>query len=331
MAEKLILHAALGGLIAQARGESFASGAIAGGVAEGLTPIANGLLADFVSSRFDASDLSGAGSQLKIGTAQIIGLIAAGVAGGNPVTGSLIGGTAEKYNDQGFHLDPTNSFDDDELPIAEKSEDPRVKGSLLLLGLIPGFWTEELAAGIGGFLSRNFPSVFGMFSEATEGTATPGSIGGTVDTGVGAGEAPTGGAVGSANEIPPGMTRPFRPLNPDYPPDESVVEAMGSENIQKMSGCKSTDCSEIAEKLLDAAGGKGKIIEVRPNVPGSLETFENGELEGGQVYHQVYTDGKYVYDPRLSSEPIPQGDWIQHIRGMNPRGVTISDKLGGLK
>lgn len=187
------------------------------------------------------------------------------------MTGSLIGGTAEKYNDQGFHLDPTNSFDDDELPIAEKPEDPRVKGSLLLLGLIPGFWTEELAAGIGGFLSRNFPNVFGMFSEATEGTMTSGSIGGTVDTGVGTGEAST----------------PFRPLNPDYPPDESVVEAMGSENIQKMSGCKSTDCSEIGEKLLDAAGGKGKIIEVRPHVPGSLETFENGELEGGQVYHKV--------------------------------------------
>ncbi|NGF45243.1 hypothetical protein, partial [Enterobacter hormaechei] len=111
-----VLHAALGGLIAKARGESFASGAIAGGVAQGLTPIANGLLAEYVSSRFEAADLSAAGSQLKIGTAQIIGLIAAGAAGGNPETGSLIGGTAEKYNDQGFHLDPTDQFNDDGLP-----------------------------------------------------------------------------------------------------------------------------------------------------------------------------------------------------------------------
>ncbi len=51
----------------------------------------------------------------------------------------------------------------------------------------------------------------------------------------------------------------------------------------------------------------------------------------GQAYHQVYTDGRYVYDPRLSSQPIPKGDWEQHIKGMNPDGVTISDKLQGLR
>ncbi|HBP5363692.1 TPA: adhesin, partial [Pseudomonas aeruginosa] len=34
---------------------------------------------------------------------------------------------------------------------------------------------------------------------------------------------------------------------------------------------------------------------------------------------------------RLSSQPIPKGDWEQHIKGMNPDGVTISDKLEGLR
>ncbi|MGE8179862.1 DUF637 domain-containing protein, partial [Pseudomonas fluorescens] len=100
LAEKLVLHAVLGGLISKASGQDFASGAIAGGVAEGLAPLANAMLADYVSTHFDANDLSLQGSQAKIATAQIIGLLAASMAGGNAATGSLIGGAGEKYNNE---------------------------------------------------------------------------------------------------------------------------------------------------------------------------------------------------------------------------------------
>lgn len=131
--------------------------------------------------------------------------------------------------------------------------------------------------------------------------------------------------------IPPGMDRPFRPVNPEFPPNKTVVDAMDSPQIQKMTSCGGTDCSEIADKLLAAAGGKGKIIEVRPSERYNLNLYESGREVQGQAYHQVYTDGRYVYDPRLSSQPIPKGDWEQHIKGMNPDGVTISDKLEGLR
>jgi filamentous hemagglutinin len=147
----------------------------------------------------------------------------------------------------------------------------------------------------------------------------------------------TGGSTGSgAGEkieefIPPGMDRPFRPVNPEYPPNQSVVDAMESTKIRNMVGCDGTDCSGIAIKLFDAAGGKGKVIEVRPSQAGNLNLYENGAKESGQFYHQVYTDGRYVYDPRLSSRPVPKGDWEKHIKGMNPDGVTISDKLKGLR
>ncbi|WP_223473007.1 MULTISPECIES: filamentous hemagglutinin N-terminal domain-containing protein [unclassified Pseudomonas] len=104
-AQAMFLHAALGGLISVASGESFASGAIAGGVAEGLTPVANEILAQHVSEYFNANDLSEQGSQAKITTAQIIGLLSAAMAGGNPGTGSLIGGAGEKYNSQGHYDD----------------------------------------------------------------------------------------------------------------------------------------------------------------------------------------------------------------------------------
>lgn len=37
-------------------------------------------------------------------------------------------------------------------------------------------------------------------------------------------------------------------------------------------------------------------------------------------------------DPLTPSfNPIPKGDWEQHIKNINPGGVSISDKLKGLK
>lgn len=62
-----------------------------------------------------------------------------------------------------------------------------------------------------------------------------------------------------------------------------------------------------------------------------MKLFEHGKVVDnsghGFVYHQVFTDGKYVYDPRLSSSAVPKGDWTQMIRGLNPgaliKGVLI--------
>jgi len=122
----------------------------------------------------------------------------------------------------------------------------------------------------------------------------------------------------------PGQKRPFRPTNPDFPPNKAVVDAMENPLIQKMTQCENADCSEIASKLFGVARGNGKILEVRPSEKGKLTIFENGSLEPGQYYHQVYTDGKYIYDPRLSPSPIPKGDWVKHIKEINPGGGVKS-------
>lgn len=122
----------------------------------------------------------------------------------------------------------------------------------------------------------------------------------------------------NAGDIPPGMSRPFRSINNNFPPDAAVLDAMMGAAIESMKSCRNSDCSEIAEKLLVAANGKGKIIEVGPKNHGSLAVYENGKIEADFIYHQVYTDGRYVYDPRLSNNPVPLGDWEQHMKGMNP-------------
>lgn len=92
--------------------------------------------------------------------------------------------------------------------------------------------------------------------------------------------------------------------------------AMHSPQLKQMvKACDQSDCAEIASKFLESAGGKGMILEARPKNSGKLDIYENNDLTVNDFYHKVYTDGRYVYDPRLSATPIPKGDWEMHMRG----------------
>ena len=98
-----------------------------------------------------------------------------------------------------------------------------------------------------------------------------------------------GKGTGATSEILEGLNKPVRPVNFEFPPNQTVADALVSDRFKNLAKCSGMDCSEIAEKLLDVAGGKGKIIEVRPKNKGQLNVFENGRIEPGQYYHQVYT------------------------------------------
>ncbi|MDS0797392.1 hypothetical protein NUV26_35095, partial [Burkholderia pseudomultivorans] len=127
-----------------------------------------------------------------------------------------------------------------------------------------------------------------------------------------------------------GMDRPLRNPNADFPPDKNVVDAMKNPTLQNMvRDTHCGDCSDIASYLYNSSKGNGQILEVAPSVRGTLNVYENGSISGNQFYHQVYTDGKYVYDPRVSSTPIPKGDWLQMINNHNPGGISISVVRGG--
>jgi hypothetical protein len=119
----------------------------------------------------------------------------------------------------------------------------------------------------------------------------------------------------------PGVDIPFRKVNPKYPANQDVLrESRALQN--KVKEYPNYDCSEIAEDLLKAAHGKGKIIEVLPSGKRKdLTLYELGERQDGFDYHQVYTDGQYVYDPRVSSDAIPKGDWEIMIRSLNPEAI----------
>lgn len=83
-----------------------------------------------------------------------------------------------------------------------------------------------------------------------------------------------------------------------------------------------TDCSEIAEDLYNAAGKTGDILRVEPAEPGPNLTVTEGGQQVNYMYHEVYTDGSHVFDPRFGPDPIPIQEWETTIMGDNP-GATI--------
>ncbi|WNP29193.1 S-type pyocin domain-containing protein [Morganella morganii] len=130
----------------------------------------------------------------------------------------------------------------------------------------------------------------------------------------------------------PGLNRPARDASSDYPPNQAVLDKMNDPKYQDLLNNDNYDCSEIADRLLEAADGAGYIIEVQPvDKFGEITILENGVSKADMTYHQVYTDGKYIYDPRLSKQAIPKGDWEKHIKSMNnDNPFIISNKPKGL-
>jgi filamentous hemagglutinin len=94
-AGKILMHAVLGGALSAAQGGDFKTGALAGAAAEGLTQLTTDALGRYLDDRFATDD------QFKIGTAQIIGVLAGALGGSDDAaTASWVAGNAERYNQQ---------------------------------------------------------------------------------------------------------------------------------------------------------------------------------------------------------------------------------------
>lgn len=114
----------------------------------------------------------------------------------------------------------------------------------------------------------------------------------------------------------------FRDPNPSFPASEAATEAMRSAPIGG-----NIDCSEVAAFILRETGGEGKIINFTSRNDPVINIPENsGRTVTEYRYHDVYTDGRYVYDPVMRSDPIPYGDFERAIRLLNPgKKLIIQD------
>jgi filamentous hemagglutinin len=114
----------------------------------------------------------------------------------------------------------------------------------------------------------------------------------------------------------PGIDKPFTSPT-GQPPNPKALVAMGRITISQ-----GIDCSEIAEDILSGASSQGLVLRVEPSVGNQLILLEEGELRREFFYHEVYTDGKYVFDPRLSSQPVLLEEWKILMEYLNP-GMII--------
>lgn len=81
------------------------------------------------------------------------------------------------------------------------------------------------------------------------------------------------------------------------------------------------DCEDIAEDFLEYAD-KGEIIRILPIMYSQIEIMEFSSKRKFD-YHSVYTDGRYVYDPRYSREPILIAEYFDMVAELNYNSYTI--------
>ncbi|GHJ22231.1 MULTISPECIES: putative T7SS-secreted protein [Streptomyces] len=115
----------------------------------------------------------------------------------------------------------------------------------------------------------------------------------------------------------------FREPNPQHPPHSAAVEA-----LQQVEVGGNIDCSEIADQILRASNGEGYVVNyTNPKGKDLTVPQQMGKESDLFRYHEVFTDGRYVYDPELSRKPIPMGDYERALRHSN-EGEKIFRRKG---
>jgi hypothetical protein len=97
-----------------------------------------------------------------------------------------------------------------------------------------------------------------------------------------------------------------------------------SEFLEKV-GKQAVTCDELAEYLFIANGKRGGVLHIDAGTR-TLRIPEASEVTDSFTFHEVYTDGKYVFDPRYKPEPILRAEYEALIRELNP-DVSITFKV----
>ena len=81
------------------------------------------------------------------------------------------------------------------------------------------------------------------------------------------------------------------------------------------------DCSEIATDFYDTAGQQGKIYRIEGK-DGVINGYEYGKVYDFE-YHEVYSNGVYIYDPRYKNTPVLKDDYFRALKEINPDGFDV--------
>lgn len=85
------------------------------------------------------------------------------------------------------------------------------------------------------------------------------------------------------------------------------------------------DCSEIAEDLFNIANGKGMIFRIKLDV-GEIKVKECDEIVS-YLYHEIYCDDVFIYDPRFSRQPLVRMKYFRFLRQLNGNTSKINFQI----
>ncbi len=103
--------------------------------------------------------------------------------------------------------------------------------------------------------------------------------------------------------------------------NEKTTRLLNSEYYKNNLGY---DCSEIAEDFYKAAGGNGKIYRIEGNA-GVINGYEYGYKEVYE-YHEVFSDGQYIFDPRYKNAPVTKNEYFRALREINKDGFVVFER-----
>ena len=87
------------------------------------------------------------------------------------------------------------------------------------------------------------------------------------------------------------------------------------------------DCSEIAEDLYNVTNGKGKVYRIVPIEGVWMKGMHFGIIENW-MYHEVYSDGYYIFDPMYSATPVLKSDYFRMLNGdLNNSGLRVIETV----
>lgn len=103
--------------------------------------------------------------------------------------------------------------------------------------------------------------------------------------------------------------------------EQKYKDLLSSEEYKEFEGY---DCSEIANDFYKVSDGKGNILRIEGK-EGIIQSYEYGYKETFD-YHEVFTDGKYIYDPRYKDVPVLKDDYFNILKEINPQGFDVFTK-----
>lgn len=106
---------------------------------------------------------------------------------------------------------------------------------------------------------------------------------------------------------------------------KAVSDLLANKEFQKKVRSIAT-CDELANDLLEASGQMGGLLTINPSKQGGRIRFPEGvpSKVGMSNYHQVYTDGTSVIDPRYNGgSPIPRAEYEATIKRLNGLDASI--------